>query len=300
MAKLMKPLFINGMYNKEGKRVRANYLKAIGEYPLWINDGIPDKDYSKAENDRYYLYIQKNEWLVMIGCTEYELAQKAGYEHLNKTWYGDFAGREKYFNENFYQGRTYSEYNELVKEHLTKEEAFIFDSIKDESIQVNILKSHIDKAIENYIDARDNGGKFADFIGAMFLDELDQCETIASKLNAERQEKDNERKRLLEEQKAKKIEEEKHAEKLLIEETEGIFINGGTIKGGEIIMKLADKYNINVTLRTKGWALNSLSEVIITDGGSISYRYWKSKKATGSQKIYDVLFSIRKAIKGVV
>lgn len=27
MAKLMKPLFINGMYNKEGKRIRVNYYK---------------------------------------------------------------------------------------------------------------------------------------------------------------------------------------------------------------------------------------------------------------------------------
>lgn len=27
MSKLMKPLFYNGMFNREGKRIRANYLK---------------------------------------------------------------------------------------------------------------------------------------------------------------------------------------------------------------------------------------------------------------------------------
>lgn len=300
MSKLMKPLFVNGMYNREGKRIRANYLKTVGEYPLWIEDGKPNKDYGKNENDKYYLYIQVDEWLVMTGYTEYELIQRAGQDHLNKEWYGDFQGREKYFDENFYKGRTYQEYSPLIKEHIDKEEVFIEESGKNETIQASFIKTFIDKAIARYIEARDNNGKFADFIGAAFLNELDKCVEISSVLRKERQEEDQERRKLLAEQKAKEIEEKTQAEKLLIEETEQIFINGGTIKGGEIVVKLADKYNINIPIRTRGWILNNLAEATITEDGSVNYRYWKkTKNATGSQKVYDVFSDIRRVIQTV-
>lgn len=54
MAKLMKPLFIGGMFNKEGKRIRANYFKTIGNFKLWVGDGKPDRDYGKNADDKYY------------------------------------------------------------------------------------------------------------------------------------------------------------------------------------------------------------------------------------------------------
>ena len=75
-----------------------------------------------------------------------------------------------------------------------------------------------------------------------------------------------------------------------MKETESIFINGGTIKGGDTIVKLADKYNIDIPIRTRGWILNNLSETTITESGSISYRYWRrSKNAKGSQTVYDAV-----------
>jgi len=297
----MKPLFINGMYNREGKRIRVNYLKTIShntEYILWINDGKPDKDYSSNEKDKYYLYIQVNDWLVMIGETEYELERRSAYEYLNKEWYGDFKGREKYFHENFYNGRTYEEYNGLIKEHIEKEESFIQDNINNESIQVEFINQLVNRSIKNYVDARDGNSKYVDFIGAVFLNELDKCAEISLVLKKQRQEEEQERRRVLVEQKAQELKEKEQAEELLMEETEQILINGGTIKGGEIVVKLADKYNINIPIRTRGWILHNLAEATITDSGSVSYRYFKrSKNATGSQKVYDVLFGIRTAIK---
>lgn len=105
MSKLMKPLFVNGMYNKEGKRIRANYLKTISnnntEYVLWINDGKPDKDYASNEKDKYYLYILVNDWLIMIGETEFELERRAAYEYLNKEWYGILKGETNIFKKIF-------------------------------------------------------------------------------------------------------------------------------------------------------------------------------------------------------
>lgn len=302
MSKLMKPLFINGMFNRDGKRIRANYLKTITdnntEYILWINDGKPDKNYASNEKDKYYLYIEVNGWLVMTGETEYELERRAAYEYLNKEWYGDFEERNKYFKENFYNGLTYEEYDPLIKEHIAKENAFIEDNFNNESIQVEYINEFIDRSIKTYVDARDGKSKYINFIGAAFLNELDKCYEISLVLKKQRQEEEQERRRVIAEQKAKEKEEKEQAEKLLMEETEQTLINGGTIKGGEIIVKLADKYNINVPLRTRGWILNNLAEATITEHGSVNYRYWKrTKNATGSQKVYDVLFDIRRAIQ---
>ena len=302
MSKLMKPLFVNGMFNKEGKRMRVNYLKTIGEYPLWIADGKPDKDYSRTENDKYYLYIEVNDWLIMGGFTEFELEQRTGQDYLNKEWYGDFEGRNKYFDDNFYKGRTYEEYNPLIKEHLEKEELFIEEHGKNGELQAEFLKRVlIAKSIEQYVEARDNNGKYANFVGAAFIGELDKCVEISNKLKEERIKKDKERKAELAKQREIEDQEREQAEKLLIEETEKTFANGGTIKDTNIIIKLADKYNVEIPLRTKGWILNNLSEVTITESGSVSYRYWRrSKAATGSQKVYEVLFNIREAIKGKI
>ena len=300
-AKLMKPLFINGMFNREGKRIRANYVRTVGEYPLWIEDGKPNKDYARNPQDKYYIYIQVGEYIFTNGETEYDIIQQAGYTKLNKEWYGDIEGRNKFFNE-LRKGKTYEEYSPLIKEQIDKEQAFIDEYGQKEDVQFAYLKeTYIDRHIQNWIDARDNGGKFADFIGALCLDELDKCQEIAKVLKIKRQEKEKIWKAEIAKQRAKEAEEKAKAERLLIEKTEKIFINGGTIKGGDIIVKLADKYNINIPIRTKGWIYDCLAECTITENGGASYRYWKKKKGTkGSQKVYDILFDIRKAIQNKV
>lgn len=87
-------------------------------------------------------------------------------------------------------------------------------------------------------------------------------------------------------------------EQAAIKEAENTFINGGTIKNGALVVKIADKYGVNVPIRTRGWILNTLAECTISKSGSVSYRYWKrSKGAKGSQKVYDILSKVRDALK---
>ena len=151
------------------------------------------------------------------------------------------------------------------------------------------------KTVDNCLNS---GNNICSLGLAEMVGRLEEAKEHNQKVREQRQEKELERKRELAEQKAKEAEEKALAEKLLIEETEKTFINGGTIKDGDIIVKLADKYNVNIPLRTKGWILNNLAEATITESGSVNYRYWKrTKNATGSQKVYDVLFDIRLAIK---
>jgi hypothetical protein len=285
----MKPLFVDGMYNREGKRIRANLLKTLGDYSIWIADGKPDKDYGEA-NDRYYLYVQKDEWIIPIGLTEYTLQQRSGENKLTKEWYGNFEGREKYFDEHFYKNALpYDEKHNLVREQVKKEEQFISECGDD--VQLEFLQTYvINKAIADYIDVRDNGGKHINFVGAAFIGELDKCEQIAKVLRLEREKEQRIKQEQAKEQKARELAEKKIEENKLIEEAENIFKNGGKITSGEVIIKLVDKYGMEIPLRTRGWILNDLAEATITEDGGVNYRYWKRKKgSTGSQKAFDVL-----------
>jgi hypothetical protein len=303
-VKLMKPLFIDGMFNREGKRIRAKYVKTITygnkSYPLWISAGKPDKDYVSNIDDQYYLMIEKNDYLIPCGYTEYELEQRCGNEYLDQEWYGTFENRQKYFDDNFYKGRTCEEYSPLVTEQINKENAFIAEHGKDQALQVKFLKKNIDKAIARYIDARDNNGKFADFVGAAFIGELEECDKLSQKLKVIRQQEEAIKKAEYENKRKIELEERLKAEQRKIEETENILVNGGKIDDGKIIIKIADKYGINIPIRTRGWILNTLIECTISDKNNISCCYWKrSKGANGSQKIYDILFAIIRAIKEV-
>lgn len=302
-AKLMKPLFVDGNYNREGKRIRAKYIKTIScenaEYPLWIEDGKPNKDYTSNINDQYYFYIQEGEWLVMSSYTEYELELRSTYDYLNREWYGNFEGRCKYFDE-LRKVKPYEESERLVKAKIAEEEKFCAEHCKDATIQAILLKENIDKSISKYIEARDHNGKFADFIGALFLGELNNCIELSKKIQTARRQEEAVKSAEREERRKKEQEEQAALEQQAIVEAENVFVDGGIIKDVALIVKIADKYGINIPIRTRGWILNTLSECTISNSGSVSYRYWKSKRATGSQKVYDVLLDIRKAIQEVM
>ena len=230
-SKLMKPLFIDGMFNREGKHIRAKYIKTITYgnevYPLWISAGKPDKDYTSNTEDQYYIMIEANNYLVPFGFTEYDLKQHSEDEFINQHMYGSFAERQEYFSKNIYKGRTYEECEPLVKEQLAKEQAFIAKQSNDESIQAEWLKKNIDKAIARYIDARDNNGKFADFVGAAFIGELEKCDKLAQELKVIRQQEDTKRQADYEKKRKIEIEEELKIEQQAIDKAENILVNGG-------------------------------------------------------------------------
>lgn len=304
-ATLMKPLFCNGMFNREGKRIRAKHFKTITDgqdtYSLWVNAGKPDRDYVKNERDQYYLHLEYNSYIINMGTTDYQLEERASNHLVNQTLYGgSFEGRQMYFQENFYKGRTYEEYAPLVKEQTAKEEAFIkqLQNSDIEAVEVSMIRQDIEKSIKRYLHARDHDGDRTDFIGALFLDDLDHCVELTAKLNKKWEQEEVERRRQIAEERQKKEEEQEAEKNRLMLEAEEAFIKGGTIKGGEMIVMLAEKHNIDIPIRTKGWFLNSLSECILTDSGNISYTYWrKTKNSKGSQTAFEILSKLKTAIR---
>ena len=70
-ARLMKPLFYDGNFNRDGKKMRAVFEREISDgtvsYRLWRSDGKPDIQYPRCrENDNYLLYAEIRDYLVPL------------------------------------------------------------------------------------------------------------------------------------------------------------------------------------------------------------------------------------------
>ena len=63
-SKLMTPLFYEGNFNREGRRIRAVLEREIADgttvYRLWRGTGKPDESYPRAENVKYLLHVEIN------------------------------------------------------------------------------------------------------------------------------------------------------------------------------------------------------------------------------------------------
>ena len=100
-ARLMKPLFYDGYYNRDGKKMRAVFEREISNgtetYRLWRSDGKPDIEYPRAENDKYILYVEIRDYLVPMRITEFYLIDHAGYPAAVAELYGGKDARNEYF-----------------------------------------------------------------------------------------------------------------------------------------------------------------------------------------------------------
>ena len=96
-AKLMTPLFYDGNYNVEKKRMRAVLEREVSNgavsYRLWRSDGKPDLEYPRAANDSYILHVEVNDHLVPLQMTDYALVNHCGLLPATIALYGSKEGR---------------------------------------------------------------------------------------------------------------------------------------------------------------------------------------------------------------
>lgn len=298
---LLTPLFIDGNFNCDGKRMRFMFYKTVSSvnatYNLYISASkIPDKDYPQAGNDKYLIFALVDGWIVPCNATEYDI-EKTTLGHIStEKLYGDFEGREKYYSKLRANCSTQNEIEEAIKAQIQKEKEIEDGLRSDDSIKAEFLRKNFDYHISTYLEARDNNGRFPDFIGAVFVGEVENCKVLADKKRKEyeqereaRRAANAEKERIEAEEKAKKEAEE-------IKNAEDIFINGGTITDGRMVCTLADKYGISTPIKTRGWILNRFAKCVF-DGDKITVSYWKGKSNTGSTKVYDIIVDIKAAIK---
>lgn len=291
MSTLKKPLFINGMYNREGENCRADFVREVSNgaesYKLWT---CTDKNqYPANERDRYFLYVEINNYLVPLRMTDYKFTDVLGFSPACVELYGTREERARVWRSS---GGEVDRLREL-------EEPVILRYGSDPARQADYIHKLLSDHVRYYIDARDNSGTFADFVGAAVLGELENCVKLSAKLRAEREAKEEAERREQEEQEARERAEQEEQHREEVKKAEEIFERGGLIKDGALLVELADRHGVKIPLRTRGWILNSFAQcsIAIIDGAPrYSVRYYKRNSGTGSTKIYEIIERIRAAI----
>lgn len=290
MSTLKKPLFINGMYNREGKNCRADFVREVSNgaqtFKLWTT--TEKNRYPQNEYDKFWLYVEVNNYLIPVKLTEWNLVNHLGFVQMCAEMYGTQQERARVWQAS-------KDINALR----AREESVILRYGSDPARQADYIHKLLSDHVRYYIDARDNGGTFADFVGAAVLGELEICVELSAKLRAEQEAKAEAARREREERKARERAEREELHNKALEEAENVFTRGGLIKDGALLVELADRHGVKIPLRTRGWILNSFAQcsIAIVDGAPrYSVRYYKSNSGTGSTKIYEIIEQIRAAI----
>lgn len=290
MSTLKKPLFINGTYNHEGKNCRADFVREVSNgaqsFRLWTT--TEKNRYPQNEHDEFWLYVEVNNYLVPVKLTDWNLVNHLGFVQMCAEMYGTQQERARVWQAS-------KDINALR----ALEEPVILRYGSDPARQADYIHKLLSDHVRYYIDARDNGGTFADFVGAAVLGELENCAKLSAKLHAEQEAKAEAARREREERKARERAEREELHNKALEEAENVFTRGGLIKDGVLLVELADKHNVKIPLRTRGWIFNSFAQcsIAIIDGAPrYSVRYYKRNSGTGSAKIYEIIEQIRAAI----
>ena len=164
-AKLMMPLFCNGMFNCGGRRIRAVHLYDVSDgehrYRLWTKAGTPDIDYPRVESDRYLLYVEIHGYLAPLGMTEYFLTEHCGYLPAMRELYGGAEHRRTYFD---------SLQKSAIEEAVAIERTVIYHLGKESPRQADYIHGILNEHLMRYTASKENGGKtFPDYVGALIV-----------------------------------------------------------------------------------------------------------------------------------
>ena len=297
---LVKPLFVNDMFNRSGKRMRAKFVKTVTcegtSYDLCIKDSKnPENSYSNSADDKFYLRVLANGWLIPLGMTERELGERAVRRPVTTQMYGSEEKRKAFFH-SIWENHSGDEADQLISLQIKKEETLGLELGKNGMYMAEYIRGLLKDHIRTYTACKNGTGVFPDFIGAALVDDLDNCVHLSNLRRQAYEEKqraaeENEKKAAAEA--AEKAAAELEAE---IAAAKAIVLSGGTLTGSRMILALADRYHISTPIRTRGWIIKSFISCYI-NGSDISVRFWKKKGCACSNKIYDIIDDIRAAIQ---
>lgn len=307
-AKLMTPLFYDGNYNAEGKRMRVVLERMVSNgtesYRLWRSDGKPELEYPRAANDTYILHVEVNGHLVSLCMTDYALINHCGLLPATIALYGSEEGRAEHFKHLRDSGAAGTG---VFSEAMACETEKIIELGSDSARQADYIKSVLDQHVAVFLDAKESHGKsFPDFVGALILDEIPTCLALRTKYRAYKQEEALKRQAEQEKQDCAFCEEQNRKAEQMIDSAIRTIRGGGTLKNDPIIIyksrydsstyslvnHLMRRYQVNVPLRTQGWINDKLVSVTIENGKCEHLRYMRSKGAQCSQKIFDCMHEL--------
>lgn len=298
-AKLMLPLFYNGMFNRNGHKIRAVRSFDVSndeyQYHIWTQAGQPDTAYPRNETDRYLLYVEVRGYLTPLGMTEYFLTEHCGYLPAMRELYGGAEHRKTYFD---------TLQKSAIEEAVAIERTVIYHLGKESPRQADYIHGILNEHLMRYTASKENGGKtFPDYVGALMADELGHCMQLSEIYRAHKQQEDEMRQAQIAEQdrvyhQSVNTEKEKAVGAAL-----QIIRSGGTLKNDtlcyykddgsfvetSLILYLMREYHIDVPLRTQGWIKERLTSATVQEDFCGSVTYYRAKKSPCSQKFFDCM-----------
>ena len=308
-SKLMRPLFYDGSFNRDGRRMLAALEKTVSDradsYRLWRDAGKPDPEHGNAEDGKHYLYVEINGYLAPVGLTESDLADRCGTEAMDERYCGNGA-RELRFDK-----QREAEGGEAALAALEEERQEIERLGSDPARQADYIRKYLASHVRAYLKAKEDGGRtFPDFIGALVLDDLAECAKLSAACKAMQREKERVRAaREAEERKAFREERNKIAEQA-ISDAIRVIRNGGILENGtvefyksgykasscSIVLCLMRQYRIDVPLRTQGWINGKLASATIEDGRCEHVRYLRSERGRCPETIFKYMNELIRAV----
>lgn len=309
-SKLMTPLFYNSNFNREGRRMRAVLEKEITDgkqtYRLWRAAGKPDRDYPRADNDKYLLHAEINGFLLPLGMTDYYLVNDCGFEPAAEKMYGGKRNRGSWIDALRESGG-----NDAVYAAVAEEQKEIERYGSDSARQTAYIRNMLDGHVSYYLKSKENGGQtFPDYIGALVMNELARCVELSVVYRTKRQaEIEVHRARAEAEDKAY-CEERNQETAQAVSEAIQVIRKGGTVKNQSVTFYrsrysystysifnyLMRQYQVEVPLRTQGWINEKLCSAVIENGRCERLQYYRTKSGRGSQKFFECMNALIQAV----
>lgn len=298
---LLKPLFVNGIFNRAGKKSHFLPLPRNADYNLYLKLDAPDH----------------NECTLYVGVGDYVASTKLTFKMF--VWNcGLETAMVKLYGEPWPHNRAHALAAATPDERealLEKEEKLVLAAGQPSSVQTAHLKAWLDKAVENYraaVESADAGAyeKHPDFIGAAYLNDLPRCCDI-SKVYKERLEQREEAKQaeLLDQRRAEMttlkgetdaaisaaIANLKAGKTISNDPVSVVAEDGLSFQKVPIILCVMDRFGITLPGRTRGWLVENLGTMRLNDDDSVGVYHRGNGRLP--QGVTDRLLELAKAIK---
>lgn len=309
-GKLMTLLFYEGNFNREGHRMRVVLEKEISDgtqtYRLWRSAGKPNQKHPHADNDKYLLYVEVNGYLLSLGMTDYNLADRCGFEPAAQKLYGGKEKRGAWIDAHRESGG-----NDAVSAAVAEERNIIEQYGGDPARQTAYIRSLLDDHVSAYLKSKKTGGQtFPDFAGALVLNELAKCSELSAVYRAKQQAEAEAHHTFVEAENRAYCEEQNRVAEQAVSAAIQVIREGGILENQTVVFYrsrydsstcsifnyLMRQYQVDVPLRTQGWINKKLASATIQDGRCENLRYLRYKNCRGSQKFFECMNTLIRAV----
>ena len=291
-----KPLFVNGNFNRAGKRSHFAFVSILPASPhdlrVWRRAGAPDNSFPCGENDTHFLYVDIDGWMIPIGLTAARLEARTGQHSLTMEQFGGDVGA-------FWSAWTSCKTPEAREAFNAKYNPLEQEYGQDPARQGAYISDILNAKKQAWQEAKEDPQKFPDCIGAAVCGELNEWLKVSAAYKARREAEERaeaEARAAREEAERKEQEARERAEMAAYME---LLRKPGRVEDGAKAVKAADALGVKIPLRTRGFMLEKLAAFIVDDDGyveSISYYRNGGRAYTGSG-VYQVLTAICKAAR---